>query len=133
MECKIAKPEDVVRIENRNMQQTIDQLRANAKSHKKTVDKLSAKVSQLTQQRDDAAAQLSIKEQEAAFYKTELEMRGYKTFEVGGRSAMSMPAESKTKWSTLALAAAACLIFGFLATVGGICAYGWIIAIGRFL
>ena len=49
MECKIVKAEDVVRIENRNMQQTIDQLRANAKCHKKTVDKLSAKVSQLTQ------------------------------------------------------------------------------------
>lgn len=31
------------------MQQTIDQLRANAKGHKKTADKLSAKVSQLTQ------------------------------------------------------------------------------------
>lgn len=31
------------------MQQTIDQLRANAKGHKKTVDKLSAEVSQLAQ------------------------------------------------------------------------------------
>ncbi len=32
------------------MQQTIDQLRQNAKSHKKTVDKLAAKVSVLTQE-----------------------------------------------------------------------------------
>lgn len=87
MECKTLTQEQ--------MQQTIDQLRANAKSHKKTVDKLSAKVSLLTQQRDDAASQLTIKEQEAAFYKTELEMRGYKTFEVGGHKAMSLPVEKK--------------------------------------
>lgn len=115
------------------MQQTIDQLKQNAKSHKKTVDKLAGRVSQLTKQRDDTALQLSIKEQEAAFYKTELEMRGYKMFEVGGRSAMSLPAEKKTKWSTLCYAAIGSVLFGFLATVGGICAYGWFIALGRFL
>lgn len=78
-----------------SMQQTIDQLRQNAKSHKKTVDKLATKVNVLTQQRDDTAAQLSLKEQEAAFYKTELEMRGYKTFSVGGRLALGMPEEKK--------------------------------------
>ncbi len=33
-----------------SMQQTIDQLRQNAKSHKKTVDKLATKVSVLTQE-----------------------------------------------------------------------------------
>lgn len=43
MECK-----NLTAIE-RQMQQAIDQLRANAKSHKKTVDKMSAKLSQLTQ------------------------------------------------------------------------------------
>lgn len=89
MECKTLTQEQ--------MQQTIDQLRANARGHKKTVDNMSAKVSQLTQEN----AELRDKQ--------------------------------KTKWPTLALAAAACLIFGFLATVGGICAYGWIIAIGGFL
>lgn len=117
------------------MQQTIDQLRANAKGHKKTVDKLSAKVSQMTQQRDDAATQLSLKEQEAAFYKTELEMRGYKTFKVGGLNACSMPNvnQEKTKWSTLGFAAAGCLMFGFLATVGGIFAYGWFLELVRLI
>lgn len=53
MPNNLATPEDFLRIENRNMQQTIYQLRANAKSHKKTVDKLSAKVSQLTQENAD--------------------------------------------------------------------------------
>jgi cell division septum initiation protein DivIVA len=41
--------------------------------------------------------------------------------------------KQKTKWSTLVMAAASCLLFGFLATVGGICAYGWAIAMGRLL
>lgn len=119
----------------KNMQQTISQLRANAKGHKKTVDKLSAKVSQLTQWRDDAAAQLSLKEQEAAFYKTELEMRGYKTFKVGGLNACSLPyvKREETKWSTLGMAAIASVLFGFLASVGGICAYGWFMALSSWL
>lgn len=135
MDNKLATQEDYAAHQKASMQQTIDQLRANAKGHKKTVDKLAAKVSHLTQQRDDAATQLSLKEQEAAFYKTELEMRGYKTFKVGGLSACSLPdiKQEKTKWSTLVMAAISCLLFGFLATVGGICAYGWFAAMGRFL
>lgn len=49
------------------------QLRANAKAHKKQIDKLTARIDQVTQQRDDAAAQLMVKEQEAASYKATLE------------------------------------------------------------
>ncbi len=79
------------------MQQTIDQLRQNAKTHKKTVDKLAAKVSVLTQEN--------------------VELRS----------------KQKTKWSTLVYAAIGSVLFGFLATIGGICAYGWFIALGRFL
>lgn len=41
--------------------------------------------------------------------------------------------KQKTKWSTLCYAAIGSMLFGFLATAGGICAYGWFIAIGRFL
>ncbi len=41
--------------------------------------------------------------------------------------------KQKTKWSTLGYATIGSLLFGFLATVGGICAYGWFIALGRFL
>lgn len=53
--------------------QQLDQLRANAKAHKKQIDRLTARLGQVTQQRDDAAAQLIVKEQEAAFYKATLE------------------------------------------------------------
>jgi hypothetical protein len=53
--------------------QQLDQLRANAKAHKKQIDRLTARLGQVTQQRDDAAAQLMVKEQEAAFYKATLE------------------------------------------------------------
>ena len=79
------------------MQQTIDQLRQNAKSHKKTVDKMAAKVSVLTQENAELRSQ------------------------------------QKTKWSTLCYAAIGSMLFGFLVTIGGICAYGWFIALGRFL
>lgn len=79
------------------MQQTINQLRQNAKSHKKTVDKLATKVSVLTQENAE------------------------------------LRSKQKTKWSTLGYAAIGSVLFGFLATVGGICAYGWFIALGRFL
>lgn len=72
------------------MQQTIDQLRQNAKSHKKTVDKLATKVSVLTQERDE------------------------------------LKTKQKTKWSTLFMAAAGCFLFGFLFTLGALCAYGWL-------
>lgn len=116
-----------------SMQQTIDQLRQNAKSHKKTVDKLATKVSVLTQQRDDAAAQLSLKEQEAEFYKTELETRGYKTFSVGGRLAMGLPAEKKSKWSTLCYAAVGSVLFGFLFALGALGAWGWLLVLRDFL
>lgn len=53
--------------------QQLDQLRANAKTHKKQIDRLTARLGQVTQQRDDAAAQLMVKAQEAAFYKATLE------------------------------------------------------------
>lgn len=62
-------PFDVDQARNRQL----DQLRANAKAHKKQIDKLTARLGQVTQQRDDAAAQLMVKEQEAAFYKATLE------------------------------------------------------------
>jgi len=94
------------------MQQTIDQLRANAKGHKKTVDKLAAKVSQLTQELTEANQHIA---------------------KLESQPANSVEQEKKTKLSTLALASAACLIFGFLATVCGICAYGWFMALGRLL
>lgn len=42
--------------EQESMQQTIDQLRQNAKSHKKTVGKLAAKVNLLTQERNELKA-----------------------------------------------------------------------------
>lgn len=133
MQNKLATPEDYMRYELTQAKQTIEQLRANAKSHKKTVDKMSAKVSQLTQQRYDAATQLSLKEQEAAFYKTELEMRGYKTFNVGGHAAMSMPADSG-KRSDTALAfifAAKMLSTGFFLAMGAALALFSIGVIGK--
>lgn len=117
MECK-----NLTAIELQ-MQQTIDQLRANAKGHKKTVDKLSAKVSQLTQQRDDATTQLSLKEQEAAFYKTELDMRGYKTFNVGGHAAMSIPTEREGK----ATVASAFAFVGCSFALGFFAGMGWFV------
>lgn len=79
------------------MQQTIDQLRANAKGHKKTVDNLSANVSQLTQENS------------------------------------GLKSKQKTKWSVLGMAAISSVLFGFLTTVGAICAYGWFMALSARL
>ena len=162
MECKTRTAIEI------QMQQKIDQLRANAKGHKKTVDKMSAKVSQLTQQltnlsqqmeekedgnmslrRDnnrlrfeaielndqlsDATTKLYIEEQAHQFYKTELEMRGYKTFNVGGNSAMSMPADSgKRSDTTLAfIFVAKMLSTGFFLAMGAALALFSIGVIGK--
>lgn len=92
MECKTRTAIEV------QMQQTIDQLRANAKSHKKTVDNLSAKVSQLTIENN--------------------ELRGSK---------------KKATNTELMIYATAAFLFGFLATAGAICAYGWFLALGRLI
>ena len=76
------------------MQNTISQLRANAKSHKKTVDKLAAKVSQLTVENNKLKSE-----------------------------------KKKATAGELAKYALITVLFGFIATIGGICAYGWFMAI----
>ena len=73
------------------MQNTIAQLRANAKSHKKTVDKLATKVSQLTVENN--------------------KLKSEKKKAIAGE---------------LAKYALITVLFGFLATIGGTCAYGWV-------
>lgn len=108
------------------MQQTIDQLRANAKGHKRTIDKMSAKVSKITQQRDDAAAQLSVKEQEAAFYKAQFEANC-----TDGSEFKDEPRQ--TRWPTLLQAVIGTLLFGFFFALGAIGAYGWVFSIGKIM
>ena len=75
------------------MQQTIKQLRTNAKSHKKAVDKLREKVSQLTIENEKLKCD-----------------------------------KKKATAGELAKYALITVLFGFLATIGGICAYGWFMA-----
>lgn len=119
------------------MQQTIDQLRANAKGHKKTVDKMSAKVSQLTQQRDNAAALFSVKEQEAAFYKSQLEANCTDCPEfklVNGKAWVITKSQPKrTTWPTLFQLAIGSILFGFLFALGALGAWGWLVSDGHFL
>lgn len=91
--------------------QQLDPLRANAKAHKKQIDKLTARLGQVTQQRDDAAAQLMVKEQEAAFYKATLEQY----------LATRQPTPF-VRPPTMALPLVAWLV-GFSLTAGGVCAY----------
>lgn len=119
--------------------QQLDQLKANAKAHKKHIDRLSAKISQLTQQRDDTAAQLMVKEREAAFFRVEFE-RHYvvKKVKVGGCEGYVMsdaePKKSdRTKWSTLLLGAGFVFLSGFLLTLGFFSAVGWVGFIGGLL
>ena len=119
--------------------QQLDQLKANAKAHKKQIDKLTARLGLVTQQRDDAAAQLMVKEQEAAFFRAEFE-RHYvvKKVKVGGCEGYIMPeAEPKkiarTKWSTLLLGAGFVYLSGFLLTLGFFSAVGWVGFIGGLL
>ena len=98
--------------------------RANAKAHKKQIDKLTARLGQVTQQRDDAAAQLMVKEQEAAFFRAEFERL---------RDVMpeAKPKNSdRTKWSTLLLSAGFVYLSGFLLTLGFFSAAGWVELIG---
>lgn len=76
------------------MQNTIDQLRANAKGQKKTVDKLAAKVSQLTVENNKLKSE-----------------------------------KKKATAGELVRYALITVLFGFLATIGGICAYGWFMAL----
>ncbi|WP_337124918.1 hypothetical protein, partial [Staphylococcus aureus] len=52
---------------------------------------------ELKDQLSDATTKLYIEEQAHQFYKTELEMRGYKTFHVNGSAAMTMPVELEGK------------------------------------
>lgn len=118
------------------MQQTINQLRTNAKGHKKTLDKVRAKVSQLTQQRDDAAAQLSVKEQEAAFYKAQLEEHCTEgvEFTTGNRKAWKLKeAPKRTTWPSLFQLAIGCILFGFLFGLGALGSWGWVVSGGHFL
>lgn len=75
------------------MQNTIAQLRANAKSHKKRVDGLREKVSQLTIENN------------------------------------KLKCDKKATAGELIKYALITVLFGFLATTGGICAYGWFMAI----
>ena len=112
MENKLATPEDFLRIENRNMQQTIDQLRANAKGHKKTVDKLSTKVSKLTQELTEANQHIS-----------KLEIH----------PANSVGPEKKTKWSTICYAAIGIVLCGFLFALGAFGAWGWLLMLKDLL
>lgn len=76
------------------MQNTIAQLRANAKSHKKRVDGLREKVSQLTNENEKLKSE-----------------------------------KKKATIGELAKYAVITVLFGFLATTGGICAYGWFMAL----
>lgn len=130
-----ATPHDVDQARN----QQLDQLRANARAHKKHVDRLSAKISQLTQQRDDVAMQLSLKGQEAAFYRTEFERHcDVKKVKVDGCEGCMMsgtkPKKSdRTKWSTLLLGAGFVYLSGFLLTLGFFSAVGWVGFIGGLL
>lgn len=80
------------------MQNTINQLRANAKSHKKRVDGLREKVSQLTIENDKLKSE-----------------------------------KKKATAGELAKYALITVLFGFLATIGGICAYGWSMAISALI
>lgn len=98
-------------VTHRRTDRVLDQLRANAKAHKKQIDKLTARLGQATQQRDDAAAQLMVKEQEAAFYKATLEPQ----------MAKRQP-EPFIKPSGLEAAAVSWLV-GFSLTAGGVVAY----------
>lgn len=76
------------------LQNTINQLRANAKSHKKTVDKLTTKVSQLTVENNKLKSE-----------------------------------KKKATAGELVKYALITVLFGFLATIGGICSYGWFMAL----
>lgn len=97
--------------------QQLDQLRANAKAHKKQVDKLTARLGQVTQRRDDAAAQLMVKEQEAALYKATLEQY----------LATRQPAPfSRSPSVMIALVP---WVIGFAVTAGGVVAY----ALAKFM
>ena len=89
----------------------LDQLRADAKAHKKQIDKLTARLGQVTQQRDDAAAQLMVKDQEAAFYKATLE-----------QCVVTRPPAPFIRPPTMALPLVAWLV-GFSLTAGGVVAY----------
>lgn len=96
------------------MQNTIAKLRANAKSHKKTVDKLNARLSELKQGNDRLIVQRDKAKEEASFLKAELETHCVKDKATAGE---------------LAKYALITVLFGFLTTIGGICAYGWFMAI----
>lgn len=96
------------------MQNTIAQLRANAKSHKKTVDKLNTRISELRQGNERLIAQRDKAMKAATLFNAELEARCIK---------------KKTTAGELAKYALITVMFGFLATIGGICAYGWFMAL----
>lgn len=130
-----ATPQDADQARN----QQLDQLKANAKEHKKHVDRLSAKISQLTQQRNDAAMQLSLKEREAAFYKVEFERHCKpkmvkSSYDVDSTINETEPKKSdRTEWSTLLLGAGFVYLSGFLLTLGFFSAVGWVGFIGGLL
>ena len=142
------------------MQQTIDQLRANAKGHKKTVDKMSAKVSQLTEdarkleyQRDRAISvaenaveyakkanekwreirlQAESARKDADFFKAQFEMHcTIDKSEFGNSHGWVL--KSGRKPPRLRLCASAAFLFSFLVTAGVICAYGWFLALERLI
>ena len=95
------------------MQNTISQLRTNAKSHKKTVDKLNARISELRQGNERLLAQRDKAMEAASLFDAELESRCM---------------NEKATAGELAKYALITVLFGFLATFGGICAYGWFMA-----
>lgn len=101
--------------------QQLDQLRANAKAHKKQIDKLTARLGQVTQQRDDAAAQLMVKEQEAAFFRAEFEQHcNVKRINIGGCEGYMMREEIKPPTMVTVMTA---WLIGFSATSGVVTAY----------
>lgn len=114
---QVHTPHDVDQARN----QQLDQLKANAKEHKKHVDRLSEKISQLTQQRDQTAFQLGLKEQEAAFFRAEFERHcDVRKVKVGGCEGYMM--QESISPPTMVTALTAWLI-GFSVTSGGVTAY----------
>lgn len=97
----------------------LDQLRANAKAHKKQIDRLTARLGQVTQQRDDAAAQLMVKE-EAAFFRAEFEQHcNVKRINIGGCEGYMM----RSKRGVESVVPLTAWLIGFMVTAGGVTAY----------
>ncbi|WP_337142209.1 hypothetical protein, partial [Staphylococcus aureus] len=80
-----------------NLNQQMEEKEDGNMSLRRDNNRLRFEAIELKDQLSDATTKLYIEEQAHQFYKTELEMRGYKTFHVNGSAAMTMPVELEGK------------------------------------